>query len=168
MNKYNNSKIYKIVSSETDKIYIGSTIRTIEQRFLHHISDYKMWMKDNTKGYMTSYEILKHGNYKIELIECVNVETRQDLLKLEGKYQRLNESKIVNLIIAGGDIIRKEKLIENPIKKEIVESVYDKYLCSCGSIYSEHKKLRHIRTKKHRDFYGITCEDFNFQSVYSE
>ena len=61
-NKYNSSHIYKIQSSLTDKIYIGSTCQALSQRMAGHMKDYKIYLKDNTKRYISSYEIIKLGD----------------------------------------------------------------------------------------------------------
>ena len=45
MNKYSNGKIYKITSSKTNKVYIGSTIQPLKERFRCHKKDYKKWLK---------------------------------------------------------------------------------------------------------------------------
>ena len=55
-NRYNNGKIYKLVSNHTDKIYIGSTCKErLCQRLAKHKSNYKQWIKDNNNGYISSY-----------------------------------------------------------------------------------------------------------------
>jgi predicted GIY-YIG superfamily endonuclease len=55
--------IYKIVSDSTDKIYIGSTVKTLEKRLEYHENSYEIWYhKDFRRGYCTSFEILKYGD----------------------------------------------------------------------------------------------------------
>ena len=93
--------IYKIKSLQTDKIYIGSTKKTLEKRLSEHKSKYKIWIKDNTKNYLTSFEILKFNDYQIELIEtCVYVDNAEKLKK-EGYHIKLNIVICVNKVIAG-------------------------------------------------------------------
>ena len=47
VNKYQQGKIYKLISSETDKIYIGSTCKKyLSQRLQDHKTDYKKWKKN--------------------------------------------------------------------------------------------------------------------------
>ena len=41
MPDYNKGKIYKIVSPNSDKIYIGSTIRPLKERFWAHMSNWR-------------------------------------------------------------------------------------------------------------------------------
>ena len=55
------AKVYKITSSETDKIYIGSTCGELSYRLYYH--------RANIESTITSKEILKYKDAKIELIE---------------------------------------------------------------------------------------------------
>jgi len=71
-------KIYKLTSPNTDKVYIGSTIRTLNKRLTSHIRDWKLKRKDCGSTY-----ILEKGDYKIELLEEVQVDSRKDLTKFE-------------------------------------------------------------------------------------
>ena len=98
---YNNSKIYKIVSPTTAKIYIGSTTQPLCKRIAAHLTNYRAYIIDNTKKYMTSYEILKLGDYSIKLIEECNFENREQLRQREGYYIKLNRDIVVNKKIEG-------------------------------------------------------------------
>ena len=53
-------KIYEIKSSQTDKIYIGSTKHTLEKRLSRHEYAYKAWSKlnNNNLPYITSFNIV--------------------------------------------------------------------------------------------------------------
>jgi GIY-YIG catalytic domain len=98
---YNNSKIYKIVSPTTDKIYIGSTTQPLCKRIAEHLSNYRQSIVGNTKRYMTSYEILKLGDYSIKIIENCNFENKEQLRQREGYYIKLHRDIVVNKHIAG-------------------------------------------------------------------
>jgi len=100
INRYNNSKIYKICSNLTDKIYIGSTTQTLAQRLSKHTSNYKQYLKNNTK-YITSIEIIKLGDSFIVLLEDCNFNNQQQLFKREGEIIKLNINNVVNTHIAG-------------------------------------------------------------------
>jgi hypothetical protein len=39
MTDWRQGKIYKIVSDQTDKVYIGSTVRLLENRLSSHVSE---------------------------------------------------------------------------------------------------------------------------------
>lgn len=65
-------KIYKIVDNTNGNIYIGKTKKKyLCNRLSHHNYDYK-----NNKNCM-SREIIKNGDYKIELIEETDDPTRE-------------------------------------------------------------------------------------------
>lgn len=79
-------KIYALKSPDTDKIYIGSTSRSLTQRWNEHRADIRyLQAKHPKKGYKktTATEITKYGNAYIELIEEFKCESREDLLKRE-------------------------------------------------------------------------------------
>ena len=88
--------------------------------------------------YCSSYEILKYGDYKIELLEDYPFVDLKDLQKREGWYQLNN----IALLIAGYrpiDIINiNEKLL---------------YHCICCKLLicnTYPKRLLHLRTSAHR------------------
>lgn len=76
MPDYANGKVYRIVSDQTDKCYIGSTTRTLSQRMASHRSEYKLHLAGG-ENYITSFEILNCPDAVIELVEncpCDNIE----------------------------------------------------------------------------------------------
>lgn len=70
--KYNmpTGKIYKIVSKNTRKIYIGSTALTLKQRLYQHEHNYKQYKKQNYAN-VRAFKVMKKGDYKIKLIDKV-------------------------------------------------------------------------------------------------
>ena len=136
-----NGKIYKIVTAHSNEIYIGSTINSLEYRLYSHIEKYNGWINRKfKKGYCSSYEILKYGDYKIELLEDYPFVDLKDLQKREGWYQ-LN-SICVNLLIAGYRPIDIININENLL-----------YHCICCKLLicnTYPKRLLHLRTSAHR------------------
>jgi len=129
-------KIYKITSGNTDKIYIGSTIKSLEERLDRHEENYENWFNtDFETSYCSSFEILKYGDYKIDLLEDYPCLNRAELLEREGFYQIINYSICVNILIAGkNNTFRKIKLQPN-------------YVCSCGQTIKNKYKTRRSHTK---------------------
>jgi len=107
---YNEGKIYKIVSKQTNMIYIGSTIQTLEDRFSVHKCKYADYLKSNNAD-STSVKMLKYEDCEIELIELYPCESKTELERREGLIQLDNRSVIVNRYIAGRT--RAEYYIEN-------------------------------------------------------
>jgi len=72
MVNYQNSKIYKICSFQTDLIYIDSTTQSLSQRLAKHRSDYNI-----NKG-TSSKEILQYSDAQIIVLESVNCENKDE------------------------------------------------------------------------------------------
>jgi len=87
-------KIYRIWSPNTDKVYIGSTCRDIRRRFTSHNVHRKRWMQGKCTNTCTSFEILAHGDAKIEIIEEDEFLDKQHMLERE-KYW-INKLNTVN------------------------------------------------------------------------
>ena len=85
MPDYQKGKIYKIISNETDEVYIGSTTQTLSLRLGGHKRNYKKYL-NNKYSYTTSYNILKYDDVKIILIEECPCDNREQLLKREQYY----------------------------------------------------------------------------------
>ena len=86
INKYQQGKIYKIISNQTNDIYYGSTSeRLLSRRFANHRSAYKKWLNGNL-DYTTSYEVLKCNNCKIILVENFPCNSKDELKAREQFY----------------------------------------------------------------------------------
>ena len=75
MPNYQNGKIYKLVCSETGKIYIGSTVQKLIKRKWGHT--------DNRKKLCMSKDFIKPEIYLIENYPC---NSKQELCKRERHY----------------------------------------------------------------------------------
>ena len=95
-------RIYKLINLNNDDIYIGSTIQTIERRLIQHKSECKRYYDENNNSkiaYISSFDIIKDGNYIIELIEEVEFDNRTELLIKERYY--IENNKCINKSIPG-------------------------------------------------------------------
>ena len=114
--KYHYGKIYKITSVNTDKVYIGSTCRLLEERFSTfenqegHEAAYKLCLKGK-KNYTTSFEIFKHQECKIEFIEDYKCESNSELLKRETYW--INKTKNAVNKIKYECVIKMDKSMTN-------------------------------------------------------
>lgn len=142
-NKYNSSRIYKIQSSLTDKIYIGSTCQALSQRMAGHNRHYKQYLKTNT-NYITSYEIIKLGDAFITLIEECNYNNKQQLLMREGELIKDNINIVVNKSIAG----RTNNEWRDDNKEELIKYRQDNKE-SIKQYYNDNKEIILERQKKH-------------------
>jgi len=100
-NKYNNSKIYKIWSPQTEFIYIGSTTQKyLSQRLSNHISDFNRYKKGKT-SYTSSFKLLEYEDATIELIEKISCNDKEELRRREGELIRQYKDICVNIRIEG-------------------------------------------------------------------
>ena len=109
-------KIYRIVDNTNGNIYIGKTKNTLKQRLASH---------KHRKTCM-SREILKNGDYRMELIEETDDDTRE-------RYWILN-TDCINKVIPGRTKkeSNKEWYENNMEEKKEKNKEYKKYINSMG------------------------------------
>jgi len=100
---YENGKIYRIWSLDTDKIYIGSTCDTLSHRFCVHKSKYKSWKNEGGQfcSSFNLFDLVGVDNCKIELEHNFVCDSKAKLNKEEGRIQRLYKDIIINKRLAG-------------------------------------------------------------------
>ena len=161
--RYIKGQIYKVVSSNTEKIYIGSTILTLKERFRIHKS----------KKDCSSMHIINEGNASIELMYEYPCKNKTELEKEEGRMMcdlREDGLDVINGRTAGAIAAagsrkeydkqyfkaNKEKIKEyykankEKIKKRKAEWYKNtpRYQCECCN--KEFIKIeRHKKTKKY-------------------
>ena len=80
--RYRNGKVYKLVNSVDDKIYVGSTCLLLSKRFYDHKT-----MAKQRPSYAHRYlNAIGWDNVRIILIENVTAETKDQLLMREQHY----------------------------------------------------------------------------------
>ena len=127
--------IYKLVSSETDLIYIGSTFKTINQRFTQHKKDYKKYLKGK-HSYTTAVEVLKYVDCKPELIEKVECKNKYELREYERNY--IKNNVCFNKNIPNQRLEEKKQYVKN-FKNRIIK-------CDCGAEIKYFNKPNHLKT----------------------
>ena len=152
--------VYKLVSKETDKIYIGSTIKSLAVRLYYHYRD---------KSNITSKQILMFGDATIELIETVAFNHIKELRLKEKEYiqkyrdicvnergiykdrkecskewRAKNREKIRNYDINRRKKKREENPPPPPLTEEQKKANKKKYML-------EHKKDKQIYDKEYRE-----------------
>ena len=149
---YSYGKIYKITSESTGLVYYGSTTRRyLSQRLNKHLYDYKQYLKGNY-DYVTSFELLKCEDYKIELIKDFPCANKPQLTTEEGKYIRENEC--VNKLVPGRtkkewrkDNIEKIKEKKKEYREDNIEKIKEKD----KKYYENNKEKINERTKEYRE-----------------
>jgi len=165
---YTQGKIYKIVSDLTDKIYIGSTTQTLCKRLAKHKSNHKGFLNGKDK-YITSFELFKLGETRIELIEDFPCERKEQLHAREGYYIKLFKDICVNKTIMGRT--DKEWINDNRDKKAKIDK---KYRESHKDKVAERKKKYYEANKekiaeKRKQYYEANKDTINErQKKYDE
>ena len=96
---YNNAKIYKILNTVTDDVYIGSTTQPLSKRMVDHRASCKSDKVFHLQLHKKMHE-LGIENLYIELLEeypCENVE------QLRKKGEQIREFSTLNRYVAGRD-----------------------------------------------------------------
>ena len=88
MPDYSQGKIYKITSSQTKDIYVGSTTALLNKRFEYHINN------NRNAGICSSKHLLKFDDCKIELIEEYPCENHLELREREQYFMDLLDNVI--------------------------------------------------------------------------
>ena len=155
-------RIYKITSSNTDKIYIGSTSKNLTERLRKHENNYKIF-KNGKYSYVKSFDILEKKDYKIQLLEKIEYETKTELFKREGYYILKYRDICVNKCIPCRTIkqyykdnVEKINEVNRQYYKDnrdkIREKQNEKTDCLCGGKYTRSNKVRHDKSKIHIAF----------------
>lgn len=160
MNKFHNSKIYKITDNTNNQVYIGSTIKTLQQRLQGHKSAAKSYKEG--RG-CASKSIIDNGDYKIELLEQLSCENRKQLLIKEQEY--IDQYDCINKVNSHTD--PKQRYLLNREKILINKREYDKkYItCECGGGYCMSHRARHLTSLRCQAFHASylskdKCQDF--------
>ena len=98
MPDYKNGKIYKIVSDQTDKVYIGSTCQSIAQRFTEHKYNFLRYINQGKGNYTTSFDMLQFDDAKVILIELFPCTQKCELEAREYHHIKLNDI-VVNKVM---------------------------------------------------------------------
>lgn len=168
MVNYKLGKIYKIVSSETDQIYIGSTAKPrLCQRMNQHRGDFKVWQNGKCNCTSSFHLFKEYGvdTCKIILIQKYPCDSKEELRAREQYHVDQNKDICVNLhkaYISADD--RKKVKAENDKKyrdehkKEITEHAkffraeHKKEIAEWNKkYYNSNKELILSKQKKYRD-----------------
>jgi hypothetical protein len=151
MPDYSLGKIYKLVSSNGNLCYIGSTTESLAVRFTKHKCNYKRW-KAGKYSFVTSFKVFDENDAIIELLERYPCDSRKELEKAERKY--IESNKCVNKTIPG----RTEQQYRETNKDVINAKRNKKFVCDCGGNYTYPHRSQHLKTVKHQKFVNEQSE----------
>jgi hypothetical protein len=90
MVNYANTQLYELIEHDTQGnpvVYRGHTTQPLHKRLASHRDDFKRW-KEGKQNYVSSYEVLKHGPARIELVRVVCCFNKKEANREEGKFIR--------------------------------------------------------------------------------
>jgi hypothetical protein len=157
MVNYQQGKIYMIICNKTGIKYIGSTCKKyLSQRLCQHRCQYNRYQLGVLPSYYSSFDVLKNGDYSIELIESFACNNRDELHKREGEIMR--STQCVNRNIIG----RPPEEIERSLKI-YRRNYYTTNIEKVRNYSAEHAEENKVRCKQHylkwRD-YNQQCKAF--------
>jgi len=158
MSKYQNGKIYKLTSPNTDRIYIGSTICKLNNRFSLHKYETK-----HNKVNNSSAIIFRYGETKIELIENFPCNSKRELETREQYYMDLHSDCCINTLRA----ICDRKAINEKYNKSSKRKIWrDKYKEKLNT--NRRNNYGELEKKKKKDDYEKNKEHIlNYKKQFS-
>ena len=129
-----NCIIYLIESSSTDKVYIGSTIKSLNNRWSKHKNDYSRYLR-KILHFKSSYDVVKFPDAKIRQLCRAEVPTKLDMYKLEAFYI----SQYPNAVN------RQKPANQHPLLTQ-------EHTCKCGTTCFLSSLNNHVRSKKHMSY----------------
>ena len=138
-------RIYKIICSKSNDVYVGSTFNALRTRMAQHKGHFEQKL-----GTYPSFK--RHGweSLHIILIAEYEVVDRKHLLMYETLW--INRLKACNKIVSFQPFSVKEqiRLWYQCNKAKINERQSIRYQCGCGSNIRRDSKSDHERSKKHQ------------------
>ena len=140
---YGYSKIYKIWSPLTDKIYVGSTVQTLCNRMAKHRTQYKLWLKGHIcpNGQPV-------GNYSSFRIFEIDMDCEIELLKkfpCNNKKELENEERVMMKLLDNCVNVNKGESLDPEYSKKY----YNENKVKKAEYYIENKVKRSEDGKKY-------------------
>lgn len=156
MARYEKGKIYKLVCDNTDKIYIGSTIKRLCERMADHRSQHRR----GTKNMCRSSELFDQGAVNIELIEEFPSNSKRELTEREQYWIDHFGDLCVNNKNPGNKWTkevqaeyikqyRREKWADIYAKRKLNDDKLEK--CECGRTVKHRNMCGHRKTDLHKN-----------------
>lgn len=145
---YKAGKVYKLISDNSDQIYIGSTCNPLYKRKAQHKSRYQKYLEGKDMIYSTAFEIVKAGGIDIVLVESYPCDSKEELHARERYWIEKLRDQCVNKNIPTRSI--KEWYTEN--KSQIKEKKKENYEQNKPQILEKAKKYRQKNEENIREF----------------
>jgi hypothetical protein len=125
MPDYAKGKVYMIESLKGNVRYYGSTCQPLSMRMNGHRADYKKY-QNGKHNFITSFQVLEHGDAKIVWIENVPCGSREELEAREAHYVRENEcvNRLTPGAVAAAGGIKQYKAAYREANKDRIAEYY--------------------------------------------
>lgn len=149
---YSQGKIYKIYSTKTDKVYIGSTTKQLKDRLRTHRNNYQNYTRDKSyKSNVSVFQIFDEDRYpSIELIceyPCTNT------LELRTKEHEIIKNTTANIVNKNSPIGKTKDELKEYGRQTYIKHKEQRLIptqCTiCGGRYSYYGKSAHLKTIRH-------------------
>jgi hypothetical protein len=135
-------RIYKLVSSASDKVYVGSTTEDLSVRFAKHKTAYNRY-KNGLFHYISAFDVCCYPDVEIELIEELQCNDKATLLRREGEI--IKTMNTVNRNITG----RGQREYYTDKRSEILQRNKEKVTCeNCGAEVCRGALYLHRKARK--------------------
>jgi hypothetical protein len=139
-NKYQRGKIYKLISPNTDKIYIGSTTEpTLACRLREHRVGHRKWQAGKYH-HISSFILLNAGDCSIILLESYPCNSKDELRAREQHHIDLHADICVNMRRA------------HTTPEQHHEARNEHIVCECGGKYTRANWSIHTKTAGHQQY----------------
>jgi hypothetical protein len=149
---YQKSKIYKIINTDNNKdIYVGSTCKTLEERYSEHKRGSKKHQKKNYPLYQAMNNT-GHEKFKIELICDYPCNSMDELRQKEGEY--IQSIGTLNCLVAGRSWKQYYQENKETIKQKVKEyytNHKEERLQYCKNWNIENKEIVQEKQKEYYD-----------------
>jgi hypothetical protein len=152
-------RVYKVITRESNDIYLGSTFNELRYRLTNHKMDYKQYKNGGKTHYMSSYELFDNygvDNCKIVLIKEYSVCDRKHLMAYEQLW--INKLKPINKTSSFRIKWLYQKLYHKENKEILLKKKRQYYQENKDRIKDRDKKYQEVnkdkikeRTKKYRE-----------------
>jgi hypothetical protein len=148
--------IYCIWVKTEDRVlrYYGHT-ENMRVRKGKHVSVHKAWVKagkpdKSSEFYFTrSVYVLEHEDWRMDVVDTIECETKVEASTLEGKW--ILENECVNMNVPGRTKKECDKQYRETHKAELAAKRAVKVTCEvCGSVVGKGEISSHRKTKKHQ------------------
>ena len=144
-------KIYKITSPNTELVYVGKTIKTLERRMSLHRCVHKRHLNGKADAYCTAINVLECGDAVIELIEEFDGDT-DDARRETFWIKELNACNQVKMRFDWSNKAERNKYgaeYRKANRAELNRKQLEQTLCDhCGGYVTRSYLPAHKKTKK--------------------